>query len=216
MFGTKGRSRKMDEKYYGALAMIRQFVRKIDGMTRDLNAYISEYRKNSVEAEKKGLSERAQKFVKNMVGLQKRVNVFLELKYQMTDMEIQLKSGQTMAKFADVGISFSKALQDKRLKQIFDPNFQNELARVMDEQSENVDKLSQMIQAFDSVVSSGVGITDEEIDEQYADIKKEAGVTESSPMEKSSQNEHASRTPSKSEELDREIEENLKKLSERK
>ncbi len=216
MFGGKGRSKKMDEKYYNALSMIRQFVNKIDGMNRDLNGYINEYRKNSIEAEKKGLQDRAQKFVKNMVLLQKRVNIFLELKYQMLDMEIQLKSGQTMSKFSEVGINFSKALQDKRLTAIFDPKFQGQLAKIMDEQSENVDKMSQMIQALDTVVSSGVGVSEDEINDQYMNVKEEAGVMSKSNAETSPIFETSSKTPSKTDELDKQIEDNLRRLSERK
>ena len=158
MYGVKGRrSRKANENYYNALAELRQFGRKVDNHVKEMKAYVQEMHNNSVYAQRDGLPERAQKFLKQEVGLDKRIKIFKDFRYQLSDMELQLKSGQTMANFADVGIMFSKTLQDKRLKQIFNPEFQRNLSSIMDQQTENIDKLSQMIEAFDSVVSTGIG-----------------------------------------------------------
>ena len=125
MYGVKGRrSRKANENYYNALAELRQFGRKVDNHVKEMKAYVQEMHNNSVYAQRDGLPERAQKFLKQEVGLDKRIKIFKDFRYQLSDMELQLKSGQTMANFADVGIMFSKTLQDKRLKQIFNPEFQ--------------------------------------------------------------------------------------------
>ena len=218
MYGVKGRkSRKANENYYNALAELRQFGRKIDNHVKEMKAYVQEMHNNSVYVQRDGLPERAQKFLKQEVGLDKRIKIFKDFRYQLSDMELQLKSGQTMANFADVGVMFSKTLQDKRLKQIFNPEFQRNLSSIMDQQTENIDKLSQMIEAFDSVVSTGIGVTDEEIKEKYEDIIREAGVSEPSVSKlgtaTGTQNPASSE---KSNNLDKEIEENLRKLRERK